>query len=99
MVKKGIKQLITEYRDALSEKFPVEKIYLFGSYAINSQKIDSDIDVAVVLSKEIEYNDELEAMRLRRNIDLRIEPHLFSTDDFKIPSPIITEILKNGIRI
>lgn len=34
-----------------------------------SSKI-SDIDLAVIIKGEVEYEDELKAMKLRRNIDL-----------------------------
>jgi hypothetical protein len=35
-------------------------------------------------------------MRLRRNVDSRIEPHPFRERDFEITNPIVYEILKYG---
>jgi hypothetical protein len=42
---------------------------------------------------------QLELMKLRRNIDLRIEPHPFSENDFVNPDPLVTEILTFGLEL
>jgi uncharacterized protein len=58
---------------------------------------DSDIDIAVVFK---DYNShieiQLELMRLRRNIDSRIEPHPFRESDFDMSNPMAYEIIKHG---
>lgn len=65
----------------LSEKFGVEEIALFGSYARNEQTNDSDIDVLVTL-KEPKLSSlvgilEFLEKRLGHKIDLtRKGPHL-----------------------
>jgi uncharacterized protein len=38
-------------------------------------------------------------MRIRRNIDSRIEPHPFREKDFEITNPIVNEIMKYGLDI
>jgi len=38
-------------------------------------------------------------MKLRRRIDLRIEPHPFILSDFNQNDPLVNEILKYGIRL
>jgi hypothetical protein len=38
-------------------------------------------------------------MKLRRKIDLRIEPHPFMISDFIKENPVVNEILKSGILI
>ena len=78
-----------------------EKVILFGSFATGNQHEDSDIDVAVV-SKDIKntFNDSVKMMTVRRGIDLRIEPHAISTDDFENnATALINEIVKTGIQI
>jgi hypothetical protein len=42
---------------------------------------------------------QVELMRLRRNIDSRIEPHPFRESEFEISNPIVSEILKYGREI
>lgn len=74
-------------------------MYVFGSFINGTNTEDSDIDIAVIVDEKIRYEDELEAMKLRRGIDLRIEPHIFSTEDVRNNNPFIEEIAKTGIRI
>jgi len=38
-------------------------------------------------------------MKLRRQFDTRIEPHVFSETDFGISHPLAGEILKTGFEI
>jgi predicted nucleotidyltransferase len=81
----------------VKSKFDFVKIVLFGSYAKGNFNEDSDIDIAVILK---DYNNlidtQLDLMRLRRNVDSRIEPHPFRERDFEITNPIVYEILKYG---
>jgi len=43
--------------------------------------------------------DTFALMRLRREIDTRIEPHPFPTSDFTEDNPIAREIMETGIRV
>ncbi len=52
MTKNDILQTLDEHRLLLVEKFEVEKIGLFGSYAKDSQNPDSDIDVYVIFKNK-----------------------------------------------
>jgi predicted nucleotidyltransferase len=79
----------------------VSGAYLFGSYAKGLAREESDIDVAFV-TKGItgnSFNDGLALTKMRRNYDVRIEPHLFSPDDFGHNNWFADEIIKTGIRI
>jgi len=38
-------------------------------------------------------------MKLRRKVDLRIEPHSFARVDFHEPDPFIKEIIVKGKRV
>ena len=91
--------IVSRYKESLINRFDISGIYLFGSYTKASYTSDSDIDVAVILNSEYSYEDELELMRRRRNIDLRIEPHVFTVSDFQEWNPLAMEIKKTGIRI
>lgn len=88
-----------EYIAVLSkEKYAIHSAFLFGSYAKNTPHRDSDIDIAVVLKSKKETYD-LELIKIRRGIDLRIEPHAFLKKDFNESNPLAHEILKYGIRL
>lgn len=97
MDKRDVLNLASRYADAVKLKYDTVKIILFGSYAKGSYHKDSDIDIAVILK---DYNNlidtQLDLMRIRRNIDSRIEPHPFRERDFDISNPLVNEILKHG---
>ncbi|MEZ0537221.1 nucleotidyltransferase domain-containing protein [Caldicellulosiruptoraceae bacterium PP1] len=75
--------------------------YLFGSYVKGTFNEDSDIDIAIVSEQftgDI-IEDTFRLMRFRRDIDLRIEPHPFTPNDFVDDNPLVSEIKKYGIKI
>ena len=89
-----------KYVKFISAKFPVRKVILFGSFAKGNQYEDSDIDIAIIISNSNDIIDtQIEMMKLRRNIDLRIEPHPFIEQDFDGTNPVVNEILKYGEEI
>jgi predicted nucleotidyltransferase len=101
-VDKIIASTIQRYVQRLAESgIPVWRIYLFGSQARGAASKDSDIDLAVFLDREdIEgFREDVELMRLRSDIDLRIEPHAFAKTDFDETDPYIKEIVDTGQRI
>ena len=76
------------------------KAYLFGSYAKGNEHIDSDIDIAIVIGKMDDFfSVQMQLMRLRRTIDLRIEPHPILEEDFNAQNPFAYEIQKTGIEL
>ncbi|MCF6148273.1 MAG: nucleotidyltransferase domain-containing protein [Candidatus Kuenenia sp.] len=100
--KKVIYQIIQRYVDTLRmNSIPVWRIYLYGSYAKNTYHEDSDIDLAVFWDKDdIEgFDENVQLMKLTRNVDLRIEPHSFARNDFDETNPVIKEIIEAGERI
>jgi Predicted nucleotidyltransferases len=97
-----IMQAIIKYVNEVSKHYKIEGIILFGSYAKGTNCEDSDIDIAVVSDN---FNDDLQEerlnlMRLRRKIDLRIEPHPIRTEEFiKKEDYFIKEIINTGIKV
>jgi uncharacterized protein len=80
--------------------FQIVKAFLFGSHAKGSQHEDSDIDLAVVLTQfDNSFDTEMQLTKLTRNIDIRIEPHLFDVKEFNASHPFAREILQHGIEI
>lgn len=91
--------IVRKYKDLLKDNFDFDKIYLYGSYAKNSNKKHSDIDVAIVSSN---ITDDFFATnpllwRLRRQIDDRIEPLLIDRNND--PAGFLEEIERSGIEI
>ncbi|MGD9558721.1 MAG: nucleotidyltransferase domain-containing protein [Mangrovibacterium sp.] len=100
MDKREALKIANLYVDTISQKYTVLQAYLFGSFAKGTNHDDSDIDVAIVINHVPDIIDtQIEMMKLRRKVDLRIEPHPFMTKDFNRENPVVNEILKYGIEI
>jgi len=83
--KKEIINILKHYTDELRKEIHLEQLYLFGSYVSGTANSDSDIDVLIVssdFSDDIMENQML-LRRIRRKIDLRIEPHPVKTEDLE----------------
>ena len=100
--KKLVYDIIRRYVARLKEsKVDIWRLYLYGSYARDTYDKDSDIDLAVFLNRDdIDgFDEDLMLMKLRWDIDLRIEPHSFARNDFDETNPLIREIIETGERI
>lgn len=75
--------LARRYSELVIRHLPVKQVYLFGSYAREAAGPDSDIDIAVIVERlDGDYLDEQARLfRLRRSVDLRIEPILIEDGD------------------
>ena len=98
-----IKQL-KQYCALLSSSgIPVDKAFLYGSWAKNQASDSSDIDVLIV-SKVFDFPNDLlkaKAWRVTEMINIKIEPYTvgikkFTTDNI---SPLLQIIKKEGIEI
>lgn len=88
------------YIDTISRKYSILQSFLFGSFAKGNYNEDSDIDVAIVINSVSDIIDaQIDLMKLRRKVDLRIEPHPFNIQDFNNENPVVNEILKYGIEL
>lgn len=96
----AIKILSAYIRTVREAGYRVSAVYLFGSVAKGKAGQDSDIDVALFIDGlEDSFDTQVELMKLRRAIDLRIEPHPFSASDAADDSALVHEIRKTGIRV
>lgn len=93
-------KIANRYIEVLSNKYVILKSFMFGSFAKGTNHDDSDIDVAAVVKNVPDIIDiQIDMMKLRRKVDLRIEPHPFQVSDFNSDNPVVNEILKSGILI
>lgn len=88
---------VKKYIDVIKEYFSISSVILFGSFARNTQHENSDIDVAVIVDQLPEniLDSEFLLNKLRRDIDLRIEPILLEKGND--PSGLLEEITNSGI--
>jgi predicted nucleotidyltransferase len=93
---------VKEFLRKLTERgIYIESAYLFGSCASNSTSRWSDIDVAVV-SPDFSHDrleERIRLMTLSAEIDSRIEPVPFHTNDFIDEDHLVGEIKRNGISL
>jgi predicted nucleotidyltransferase len=100
MVDQQIIEKINKYLTLIPVDLGIKKAYLFGSFSKGLQKEDSDIDIALVLENMPDFfYVQNQLMKLRRNVDLRIEPHPIKLKDFNSSNPFAYEIQQTGIEI
>ena len=104
MAQNEVIELLKQYCLLLNiSGIPVEKAFLYGSYARGEATADSDIDIMLV-SRIFDASDadaDIKAWSFTRKIDARIEPYTvglqkFLTDDV---SPLLQIVKQEGIEI
>jgi predicted nucleotidyltransferase len=104
MSQKEVITLIKEYILLLKQMgIPVEKAYLYGSYARNEATATSDIDL-LLISDLFDTRDDYilsSPWKYTTKIDHRIEPIAVGSKKFQTDyvSPIIQIVRKEGIEI
>lgn len=88
------------YRSELIKHINLKRMFLFGSYSQNQQRIDSDIDVAIVVDKiQGDYLNYLTLVwKLGGDTDPRIEPIVFEENQPDY-SGFFETIVNTGIEI
>jgi predicted nucleotidyltransferase len=104
MAKKNIVALLQIFlRLLLKEGIPVERAFLYGSYARGEENEESDIDI-MIISEVFDTNDDKtvgKTWRISNSVDSRIEPYTvgrkrFLNDKF---SPLLEYVKKEGVEI
>ncbi len=92
----------TSFVSQASLSLPIQKAYIFGSYAKNSADESSDIDVCVVspaFGKDV-IDETVHLGQIASKIDLRIEPHPMSPEDFSEKYNLLAhEVKTHGIQL
>jgi predicted nucleotidyltransferase len=100
MVDQSIIETAKRYIQQIPDSMDLKKAYLFGSFAKGVEREDSDIDIALIVGNMDDFfSVQMQLMRLRRKIDLRIEPHPIWELDFNIQNPFAYEIQQTGIEL
>jgi uncharacterized protein len=97
-----IKEEMKILKEKLKGKLDVDKIIIFGSYARGNYSHDSDIDVCIIADKIINnFLSTMTAAPIAASIDPRIEPVVFSKDDYLYDSDfgLLKEIKNSGIEM
>jgi uncharacterized protein len=100
MVNQRVIETVKQYIMIIPKDLGLRKAYLFGSFAKGKEKEESDIDIALVLEHMPDFfSTQRQLMKLRRKIDLRIEPHPIKEQDFNSLNPFAYEIEQTGVEI
>jgi len=95
--------IIRQYISTVANQTPgFVTAYLFGSFAKNNQRPESDIDIALIidnLKDTDKFDVQVQIMLLASKFDSRIEPHPLSRQDLISDNPFAHEIKKTGIEI
>ncbi|QOG13283.1 hypothetical protein FWKOB_07210 [Arcobacter sp. FWKO B] len=92
MTKTFVLNFLSSHKQLLKEKYDVEKIGLFGSYATDNQKESSDIDIIVQMPSDFDkYYDLKEFLetKLEKRVDLGLEKNLRKLIENKVKNEII----------
>ena len=100
MVTEAAIEIALSFLKQLPEDMNVKKAYLFGSHARGNSSDISDIDVAVIVGSNNDIFDlQMQMLRIRRKIDLRIEPHPIKEADFSSQNPFADEVIRSGLEL
>lgn len=93
---------IRKFKESIKPGLKVKKVFLFGSYARGNYTENSDIDVCVI-AEDIS-NNYLAMLQIAPkviNIDVRIEPVVFSEKEFNDPNVygLLKEVKEYGIEV
>lgn len=97
-----VRKIIDKYIIALNkEKFQIQSVFLFGSYANGTNSKWSDIDLAIVSNvfEGIRIKDRSKIRKITLGISSDIEVLPFNPKDFTKENPLAKEIFKTGIKI
>ena len=90
--------LAKRYKEMVAERLPLKALYLYGSYSKGNYRVDSDIDIPVVVEHldDNYFEDTPLLWKLRRKISNLIEPVLLIED---MSNPLYCDIARTGILI
>jgi len=95
-------KLVRKYLTILEEKnIPIEKAWLFGSYASGRYNEWSDIDIALISGafKGIRMDDRNTIRSITLDISSNLEPLPYRPEDFSESDPFVKEIVKHGVQV
>jgi predicted nucleotidyltransferase len=99
-----LEKTLQNYILEVKKTMPIERVFLFGSYANGSPDEWSDVDICFFLDRfdgknSIEVGMELLDAAYKYLPEIVIEPHSFLTKELENNNPFVKEILRTGREI
>jgi predicted nucleotidyltransferase len=100
----AVKQIINQYVSDVRATLPIDKVYLYGSYANMTAQWDSDVDLCFFSDsfspQEImQIIGRLFELKRQYNKYICLEPNAFPLSELYNDNPFIKEILRTGKEI
>ena len=100
----AVKQIIEQYISDVRAEMPIDKVYLYGSYANGTAQWDSDVDLcffsdSFATQEIMQIIGRLFELKRRYNKYICLEPNAFPLSELDNDNPFIKEILRNGAEI
>jgi uncharacterized protein len=98
----AVKEEAKHYANDVREHLPVDKAYLFGSYARGTASELSDVDIAFFVRNyngQTRFDVGVQLLKLCRRYTAFFEPLVFETADIGQDNPFVNEILRTGVEI
>ena len=98
------KRIISQYISDVKAVMPIDKVYLYGSYARGTAKWDSDIDLCFFSASFSNENimqviGQLFKLKRQYNKYICLEPNAFPLSELENDNPFIKEVLRTGREI
>jgi predicted nucleotidyltransferase len=96
-----LERALQNYIIDVKKTMPIDRVFLFGSYAKGSPDEWSDVDVCF-FSDYFEGRDSIDIGMELLNVAYKylpalvIEPHTFSTRELENDNPFVKEVLRTG---
>jgi len=96
--------IVQQYIADVQKVMPIDKVYLYGSYAQGTQRENSDVDLcffsqAFERRRTLDILTELFYLKIKYDKDLLIEPNAFPLSELGNDNPFVKEILRTGTEI
>ena len=100
----AVKQIIEQYVSDVKAELPIDKVYLYGSYASGTAQWDSDVDLCFFSSSFtmqglMQTISRLYELKRQYNRYVCLEPNAFPLSELENDNPFIKEILRTGTEI
>jgi predicted nucleotidyltransferase len=98
---KTITSIVRQYIADVKKAMPIDKVYLYGSYARGTQQEGSDVDIcffsdAFESKRSLDILTELFVLKIKYDKDILIEPNAFPTSAMYNDNPFVKEVLRTG---
>ena len=98
------KTVVQKYVADVKKAIPIDKVYIYGSFAKGIQHENSDIDICFFsqsfeTKRTLDVLTDLFYLKIKYDKEVLIEPNAFPTSELYNDNPFVKEILRTGQEI